>query len=217
MAWVRTEDTARLHVKFFRAGVAAWGWWNGALGYCNQHLSDGFIPSRDVDYVFPGTPREDTLRYIETLIGERTLHMLEPGRKFDCSRAWCLKRARELSTESGFIMHDFKEYQFLAKHVKKLRRIRSQAGRQGGKKSALSRQQIASTLLDKSPAKRNPVPSRPVPSLNLKTSVAVATNSNGHETRPRKHPLHGLHCDCDRCKRAREWDAAHPEAGASQA
>ena len=170
MTWVRTEDGTVLHPKFFRAGVAAHGWWSGGLGYCNRNLTDGFIPTRDVDLVYPGTPHEVVLALIEALIQEGLLHTIAPGRRADCRSPRC----RPLKAPSdGYLMHDYLDYQPSRKHVTAKRRAMSRIGRQGGERSGERRKRNASQP-DKRDAQQpaNPVPSRPVPSRPDRTTIA---------------------------------------------
>ena len=150
----------------YRAGVAAFGWWNGGLAYCNRNLTDGFIPSRDLGLVYPGTPRDRLAALVKILIRERLLHVASPGRAMNCTSGNC-RRFR--TAEDGFLMHDFHDYQPSRAEVVQRRRIRAASGRHGGEISAKHRKQLAS-LLGEGRVKQlaspvaNPVPSRPVPS-----------------------------------------------------
>ena len=178
MAWVKKDDAAALHPKFFRAGVAAYGWWDAGLGYCNRNLSDGFIPARDLPLVFPGAPPEAVLQFVEALMRERSLHVATAGRPVIChTRSKFCPRGPKV--EDGYVMHDYFEYQFSRSQALKRRRKisseRSAAGRKGGVKSGETRKQVASVLLE---AKRSPDPTRPDPTLEPREAGAAAA-SNG--------------------------------------
>lgn len=56
MAWVRSDPDEPLHPKIFRAGIAAYGFFQAAKCYAMKHLTDGFIPVGDLPLVFPGVP-----------------------------------------------------------------------------------------------------------------------------------------------------------------
>jgi hypothetical protein len=142
MAWVRKDENAALHPKFFRAGVAAYGWHDAALGYCNRYLTDGFVPSRDLLLIFPGTLPDVVTEIVEVLVREGLL---------------------EVRAE-GYAMHDYAHYQPLRKDVLRERRRLSARGRQGGINSGISRKRAASTRYE-APAcgETKPDPARPAP------------------------------------------------------
>lgn len=91
MAWVRTDDNAPNHPKFFRAGVAAFGFDLAGVCYCNRNLTDGFIPLSDLPLVFPGL----TMR---AAIGLAT-KLVEVGR-------W-----QKDDERNGYAIHDYLHYQ----------------------------------------------------------------------------------------------------------
>src|SRR5688572_5876508 len=101
MSWVKTDDGAPLHPKFFRAGVAAYGWWHAALSYSARLLTDGFIPASDIELVFPGTRPDDVKVYIEALVREGSLAIAGP-RKGGHGRQ---KRG------AGYLIHGYHDYQ----------------------------------------------------------------------------------------------------------
>lgn len=157
MTWVKVDESARSHPKFFRAGCLAWGWWNAGLGYCNQRLTNGFIPLGDLELVFPGMLPPDRETAIEALVRERSLHVVTKGKRVEChSSGWC---RRFPARESGYLMHDYLDYQPSRKQVELLRKIRLHAARKGGEKSAKVRNQVGSTT----PQPTRPTPVRTVP------------------------------------------------------
>src|SRR5688572_15055617 len=98
MAWVRTDDNAPNHPKFFRAGVAAFGFDLAGVCYCNRNLTDGFIPVSDLPLVFPGI----TMR---AAVGLAT-KLVEVGR-------W-----RKDDENNGYRIHDYHHYQPTAAEVR---------------------------------------------------------------------------------------------------
>jgi hypothetical protein len=148
MSWVRTDDGAPLHPKFFRAGVSAYGWWHAGLSYCNRLLTDGFIPTSDIELVFPGTPRDEVVAHIEVLVREGSLKI---GRR----------KGRD-----GYVIHDYHDHQPHSSVVLERRRSLSTIGRKGGVKSGETRKRGASPELNhdaSTPSKQDPKP-RPDPS-----------------------------------------------------
>lgn len=162
MPWVRTEDDAPTHTKFFLSGVAAYGWWHAGLSYCNRELTDGFIPIRALALVFPGTHHDDILRLVEALVRERVLHTVSKGQRSGCPHPNCPRRQAH---EDGYMMHDYFDYQPSRAEVMEQRRVRSVSGRKGGEKSRKTRKQVAYPVSEHGASTgNNPVPTRPDPS-----------------------------------------------------
>jgi uncharacterized phage protein (TIGR02220 family) len=111
MAWVRTDDNAPNHPKFFRAGVAAFGFDFAGICYCNRNLTDGFIPASDLPLVFPGVTMRAALGLATKLV--------EVGR-------WQKDDERE-----GYQIHDYLHYQPCRERVIADRAI-AKAGRIAG-------------------------------------------------------------------------------------
>ena len=189
MAWVRKDENAALHPKFFRAGVAAYGWHDAGLGYCNRYLTDGFLPRKDLLLIFPGTPVEMVTEIVETLVREGLLE----------------------THEHGWTMHDYLEYQPSRREVLSQRKVRRSASRQGGINSGKKRQALASTKRYhevqagtstenngglKHPANPRPDPARPDPArpdpVLSEGATSPATAENAVATPPpakAKHPV----------------------------
>lgn len=60
MAYIQVEASVRTHRKFLKAGPAASWLWLCGMGYCQDGLTDGFIPFEAIDYlgVKPNTARK---------------------------------------------------------------------------------------------------------------------------------------------------------------
>jgi len=167
MAWVRTEEGAPLHPKFFRSGVAAFGFWAACLAYCVRYLTDGFIPARDLPLIFPGTPPEDVMTLVEILVREGLLEVR--GERYK--------------------MHDFEHYQPLKKDYLRAQRERITRARQGGINSGISRKRAASTKREVFPSdKTNSEPNRTEP---IRTEPKVVQKSIVGLT-PDATPLNGF-------------------------
>ncbi len=119
MAWVRTDDNAPNHPKFFRAGVAAAGFWWGGLCYANRNLTDGFIPASDLKLVYPGVAMKQAIalagRLVEVGLWERR--------------------------DDGWQIHDYHDYQSSAADVLAARQLRAVAGKVGGHRSGEARRE----------------------------------------------------------------------------
>jgi hypothetical protein len=147
MTWVRVEESSPFHPKFIRAGCEAYGWWVAAMAYCNRHLSDGFIPVKDLPHVFPGLSGLALKRIVDRLVAETSL-----------SR-----------TPKGYLVHDFLDYQPSRESILATRKVRAEAGRSGGVMSGESRRSAkqmleanAKQMLEANEANREARPARPV-------------------------------------------------------
>ena len=185
MPWVKVDERARRHSKFFRAGCLAWGWWNAGLGYCNESLSNGFIPTRDLELVFPGMLPADREAAIESLVREGSLHVVSGGRITCPTSAWC---RRFPTREDGYLMHDYLDYQPSRKQVELLKKVRLHAARKGGENSAKARNQVGSTKPQPTrPTPYRTVPNRTVPTPKNKKLSAAASDDDwlsGLESNP---------------------------------
>lgn len=136
MAWVRTDDNAPNHPKFFRVGPAAAGFWWAGLCYCNRNLTDGFIPSRDLALVYPGVTKGGALR-LATVLVEAGLWYVDTD---------------------GWRVHDYTHYQPKSEQV----RADREAARLRMERMRL-RRNVSVTGGERSPGvtSSRPVPSRP--------------------------------------------------------
>src|SRR5882762_3462851 len=145
MSWVRSDDNEPVHPKIFRAGAAAYGYFQAAKCYCSRNLTDGFIPVGDLWLVLPGVPFWAAMR-LAVRLAECGLFEVE---------------------ESGYRVHDYLHYNPSREQVLERRDRRAEAGKVGGRRSGEVRRSkteassfvVASTTDE---AHANPVPSRPV-------------------------------------------------------
>jgi hypothetical protein len=154
MSWVRLDDACFTHPKLLAAGPEAAWFWVAIIGYCNrQKQRDGMLPDAAIGLVYPV---KNAQRLIARLVELRLLERIE----------------------GGYRVHDYDEYQ--RPPDDDLRRVRSEAGRRGGLRSAATRReandkQVAPTaeascfdaaeanVKQPSEAPSRPVPSRPQP------------------------------------------------------
>jgi hypothetical protein len=190
VTWVRKDDGAPLNKKFFRAGLTAYGWHDAALCYCNRYLTDGFIPARDVDLVFPGTPPGVSRGAIEALVREGSLHVVTAGQRLVCpSRSpVCPRKIRD---EDGWSVHDFFAQQPTKKQVVFMRREKSKRGRKGAEIRWKNRSAAPSPEHSgEHPTANAPLPShsRPTPVVpERKTEVLLVDSGE-----PDRHTLRRL-------------------------
>jgi hypothetical protein len=163
MPWVRLDEAFATDPKVVEAGPLALAMQVAGLCYCNRHLTDGRIPkpiaSMLLDFSGLGMRMwhgelmgagEDASweLVVGDLIGAGMWH--EPGH--DCGDC--------PEIESGYVIHDYLEYQPSKAQVLENREKKSRAGRMGGQASAKARAQAPASPLAIPPAQAdfNPVP-----------------------------------------------------------
>lgn len=113
MAYLTVETSVRTHRKFLAAGPAAAWLWICGLGYCQDGLTDGFIPETALGFlgVMDPTP------LVRTLVEQR---LWEP-------------------VTGGWRVHDYLEHNKSADEVRELMRKRALGGHKGGRPRKASR------------------------------------------------------------------------------
>ena len=171
MPWGRVDDSAYTHPKFLGLDPAAVGLWAMALSYCNDHLTDGFIPREQVSRLITATPSR-ALRLANGLV---------------TAGLW------ENRGTAGFQVHDYLDWNDSADEVRAKRatiaEARSRAGRIGGVRSAEVRRSKraskpeanheanASGVLE---AKRSPLHSTPlIPPIVPPSPLGSTSTTNG--------------------------------------
>ena len=95
--WVKVMNAIGTHPKFLAAGDRA-GWlYVCALGYCNEHLTDGFIPAPALTVISPTTPQPK----------QRAKELVDVG-------LW-------VEVEGGWVVHDYLSVQSSAASVRERR------------------------------------------------------------------------------------------------
>ncbi|HSN16436.1 MAG TPA: hypothetical protein VLT61_17510 [Anaeromyxobacteraceae bacterium] len=110
MTWFRVDDKLHSHVKPARAGLAAMGAWVLAGSWCGDQLTDGRVP-REI------------------------AHRIAPA------AVWSKLVSAGLAetTDEGYQLHDFLDWNPSASAVKAERERKAEAGRRGGLASGASR------------------------------------------------------------------------------
>lgn len=107
MAYLVLESSVRTHRKFLAAGPAASWLWVCGLGYCQEGLTDGFIPRAALDFL--GVKGAEKL-------AERLVR----------AGLWDIAKG-------GWEVHDYLEHNRSADAVRELMRRRAEGGRKGGR------------------------------------------------------------------------------------
>lgn len=143
MPWVRIDEEFPRHPKVVKAGPLGMAMHVAALCYCNQYLTDGFVP-RAVVVGLLDLSGIGMRQWMGELTGggedaswELVVQDLEAAGLWE----------RE---QGGWRIHDFHDYQPSREHVLRLREIRKVVGAKGGK---AKQKQIAKQPESKSPSR----------------------------------------------------------------
>lgn len=107
MAYIQVEASVRTHRKFLRAGPAASWLWLCGIGYCQDGLTDGFIPLEALDYLGVKDPA--------ALVNE----LVKVG-------LWD-------AIDGGWQVHDYASHNRLAADISRLKDRRAAGGFLGGR------------------------------------------------------------------------------------
>lgn len=119
MAWIKVESSVRTHKKFLTAGPAPSWLWLCGLGYSQEGLTDGFIPTDALGYL--GVKNAKQL----------AVHLVKAGLWDEVGGGWRI--------------HDYLEHNRSASHVASIKQDRRSAGQRGGLASGATRtKQVAS-------------------------------------------------------------------------
>lgn len=153
MVWVKIDEELPFHPKVVRAGPLALALHVCALCWCNQYLTDGFVPVAIVDQLvnFKGVaePVGGVPGQFEAM---RDVTNIALAIRLEECGMW-------EAVEGGWLIHDFLDYQPSKEEVLALREERADAGRRGGLAKA---KQTPSKPIANEVAKTCPVPV-PVP------------------------------------------------------
>lgn len=115
MAYIVVEASVRTHWKFLAAGPAASWLWLCGLGYCQDGLTDGFIPKSAIEF-----------------LGVKRAAKLAP--KLVAARLWDI-----VPPDTGWQMHDYLDHNKSAEAVRGLMRQRADWGKLGGRPKRTSK------------------------------------------------------------------------------
>lgn len=107
MAYLMVETSIRTHPKFLAAGPdASWLWLCG-LGYCQDGLTDGRIPTSALEYLGVKNPRKLAAKLVEVRLWEEV--------------------------DGGWQMHDYFDHNKAAVEVRRIMKARAEGGKLGGR------------------------------------------------------------------------------------
>lgn len=135
MTFTRLDDGIFEHPKMLRAGEDAAALYVRALVYCNRYLTDGHIPLEALSVI---TRRRDARALVARLVDANLL---------------------EVHWQSGWIVHDFHDFNPRSEDVKarrsELSAKRAEAGKRGGIRSGESRREEANAKQTRSKTEAN--------------------------------------------------------------
>lgn len=107
MAYMMLETSIRTHRKFIAAGPAASWLWACGLGYCQDTLTNGFIPDNAIEFLGVKNARSLAPKLVEVKLWE--------------------------VVEGGWQMHDYLDHNKSADEVRDIMRRRREGGKKGGR------------------------------------------------------------------------------------
>src|SRR5687767_7652776 len=93
MAWMRIDDRVRTHPKIVSAGPGASWFWFCGIGYCREHLTDGFIPDGMMASLCPGVGLAAARNHASKLVEVRLWHRKPGGYEVHDFLEWNPSRA----------------------------------------------------------------------------------------------------------------------------
>jgi hypothetical protein len=160
MAWVKVESSVARHRKFLQAGPAPSWLWLCGLAYCQEGLTDGFIPVEALPHLG---------------VGKNTGHLVDRLVK---ARLWDV-------VDGGWRVHDYLEHNRSAEKVRGIKTDRREAGARGGEASGEARREARLKQSAAANAKQVANPSVAVAAADGVAVAAVVEGGSG-ETTPSK-------------------------------
>lgn len=171
MAWMKVETSVARHRKFVKAGPAPSWLWVCGLAYCQEGLTDGFIPT-------------EALPYLGVKNAAQLAHHLVAAGLWD-------------QADGGWMVHDYLAGNKSADEIRSLKVDRRAAGAVGGRASGEARKlkQVASVVAEahveapvEHTSKHTSNPDQ------IRSATATATATEGGSAPPlRMAPLHDSH------------------------
>lgn len=107
MAYIMVESSVRTHKKFLKVGPAAAWLWLCGIGYCQDGLTDGFIPADAIDFLGVKKPLPLAERLVEARLWDRV--------------------------DDGWQVHDYLAHNKSSGQVRDTMRRRKEGGHLGGR------------------------------------------------------------------------------------
>lgn len=148
MTWVRLDEEFARHPKVLAAGPLGMAMHVAALCYCNQYLTDGFVP-RSAPMGFLDLAGIDLTESGERRDGD----WLEAHWEFIVGRL--VEAGLWEPVKGGWAIHDFHDFQPSKAEVLELREKRAEAGRAGGIRSGQARRKASASANTEANASAN--------------------------------------------------------------
>jgi hypothetical protein len=136
MVWVKLDDQFPIHRKIAALTDTAFRLHAAALAWCARNLTDGFVPDDELAQVCAQVRAPE--KFATELADRRVWHRAD----HDCPSEHCLAphtHADDGRPVTGWVVHDYLEYQQPRSKVLRIRKARSIAGAEGGKRSGETR------------------------------------------------------------------------------
>lgn len=181
MTWAKIDDRWPRHPKAVAAGPLGRDLYICGLCYCNEHLTDGFIPRTALSTLSPGlqNPSRTARRLVELGLWETATRPRDdtdataarPLRDRAATRTGSHRDRR--TTRDGFIVHDYHDYNATASDVKEklnARKLRQQRWRERNRDASRNAEGDASATRNQrrggDDAHSSPLLSTPIPPIS---------------------------------------------------
>lgn len=161
MAWIKVEASVSRNPKFLKAGPAASWLWLCGLGYCQEGLTDGFIPFEAIDFL--GVKHA----------GRLAPYLVTAG-------LWEL-------ADGGWRVHDYLVHNKQASDVHRIQDARRAAGVDGGKRSGEARREANAKQCAEANAKHAANPSTSTATATATQTATATATSHSITARRRLH------------------------------
>jgi len=168
MSWIKLDDQWMDHPKIIKAGRDARDMWLASITWCAKHLTDGYFPA-------------ELLPSLAVTAGVDVANCLTLASSLLDACLWD-------STDNGYMVHDYLDYNPTKEQTEINRIARSAAGKAGGQaKSKQKSSKIQANGQAKSKQKSTPSPS-PSPSPIKKIGADAPTNPSEKKTKKEPDP-----------------------------
>lgn len=169
MAWIRVESSVARNRKFMHAGPQASWLWLCGLAYCQEGLTDGFIPAEALLYLGVKGPRPLATRLEQAGLWE--------------------------PVDGGWRVHDYLQHNRPATEVRRIQHERREGGKKGGRPpdEKPSSETLKGNLPD-NPATASTATAR---TTTARTTHTDAPAAHTHGLAP-LHATHRHHASCGR-------------------
>jgi len=216
MGWVRIDDSFAQHPKVAGAGPLAMALQIAGICYCNQNLTDGFIPwavaHRLLSWEFLGPQEEKGRKRFQIAV---TSGMCGDDVTSEFVIRLLLEAGMWHEVDGGYVIHDYLDYQPSREQVLAEREQKQEAGRKGGLASARARAQAGG----QAPAKAS-AQARAQAKANqvLKQNSSTSSSKTQAEFNPNPNPDPNTHPKIDPPNhRSQDGpDPIHPTSGVSR-